>query len=54
MDRAAIGLGSVFMRLGARLNWHALFESLIEGYTEASMTRRQARAMKSAGVDTPL
>jgi predicted unusual protein kinase regulating ubiquinone biosynthesis (AarF/ABC1/UbiB family) len=54
MDRAAIGLGSVFMRLGARLNWHALFESLIDGFTEAAMARRQMRAMKSAGVSPPL
>lgn len=30
MDRVAVGLGSVFMHLDARLNWHRLFEELIE------------------------
>lgn len=27
MDRAAVGVGSVIMRLGAQQNWHQLFES---------------------------
>ena len=29
MDRAAIGLGSVFLRLRAELNWHRIFHELI-------------------------
>ena len=32
MDRAAIGLGAVFIHLRASLNWHRLFESLIEDF----------------------
>ncbi len=28
MDRAAVGVGSVIMRLGAEQNWHQLFESI--------------------------
>ena len=32
MDRAAIGLGSVFIHLRASINWHQLFESLIDGF----------------------
>lgn len=28
MDRAAVGLGAVFMRLKAELNWHQLFEEI--------------------------
>ena len=32
MDRAAIGLGSVFLHLGAEINWHRLFHELIEGF----------------------
>lgn len=28
MDRAAVGLGSVFMRLKAKLNWHDMFQDL--------------------------
>jgi predicted unusual protein kinase regulating ubiquinone biosynthesis (AarF/ABC1/UbiB family) len=31
IDRAAIGLGSVFMRLRATLNWHQLFEQILSG-----------------------
>ena len=30
MDRAAVGIGSVLMRLQAKQNWHRLFEEMIE------------------------
>ena len=30
MDRAAVGIGSVLMRLGAEQNWHKLFEEIID------------------------
>jgi hypothetical protein len=50
---AAIGLGSVFLHLKARINWHRLFHDLIEGYDEASLARRQARALKSAAITLP-
>jgi predicted unusual protein kinase regulating ubiquinone biosynthesis (AarF/ABC1/UbiB family) len=50
MDRSAIGLGSVFLRLGARLNWHRMFHELIEGFDEAELAARQAVALNSAGV----
>ena len=32
MDRAAIGLGSVFLHLRAEINWSRLFHGLIEGF----------------------
>ena len=32
MDRAAIGLGSVFMHLKAEINWHRLFHELIDDF----------------------
>ncbi len=32
MDRAAIGLGSVFMHLKAEVNWHQLFMGLIQDF----------------------
>jgi predicted unusual protein kinase regulating ubiquinone biosynthesis (AarF/ABC1/UbiB family) len=50
MDRSAIGLGSVFLRLGARLNWHRMFHELIEGFDEAELAARQAAALTEAGV----
>jgi predicted unusual protein kinase regulating ubiquinone biosynthesis (AarF/ABC1/UbiB family) len=30
MDRAAVGIGSVLMRLNAKQNWHRLFEEMIQ------------------------
>jgi len=50
MDRSAIGLGSVFLRLGARLNWHRMFYELIEGFDEVELAARQAAALAAAGV----
>ncbi len=50
MDRAAIGLGSVFLRLRARINWHRLFQDLIADYSEAGLTARQADALARAKV----
>ena len=50
MDRAAIGLGSVFMRLKVEINWHRLFHDLIEDFDDADLAKRQKQAMKAAGV----
>ncbi|MBV9776581.1 MAG: AarF/ABC1/UbiB kinase family protein [Acetobacteraceae bacterium] len=54
MDRSAIGLGGVFLRLGARLNWSRLFRDLIADFDEAALARRQAAALAEAGVPSPL
>jgi predicted unusual protein kinase regulating ubiquinone biosynthesis (AarF/ABC1/UbiB family) len=50
MDRAAIGLGSVFLRLGARLNWHRMFQDLVADFDETTLAERQAAALAEAGV----
>ena len=50
MDRAAIGLGSVFMHLKADINWHRQFHDLIDDFDEKKLARRQQAALKSAGV----
>ena len=50
MDRSAIGLGAVFMRLGAELNWCRLFQETVAGFDEAQLAARQAEALKIAGV----
>ena len=35
MDRTAVGIGSVLMRIGSEQNWHRIFEEIIEGiYTQ--------------------
>ena len=54
MDRSAIGLGSVFLRLGAELNWSRLFRDLIADFDEAELAKRQAAALAAAGVPPPL
>ena len=50
MDRAAIGLGSVFLHLKAEINWHRMFHDLIGGFDPAVLARRQAGALKGAGI----
>jgi predicted unusual protein kinase regulating ubiquinone biosynthesis (AarF/ABC1/UbiB family) len=50
MDRAAIGLGSVFWHLQAEINWHRLFHELIDDFDEAALAARQRAALDGAGV----
>ena len=50
MDRSAVGLGSVFLRLKAKLNWSRMFNELIAGFNEAELAERQAAALKEAKV----
>lgn len=50
MDRAAIGLGGVFLRLGAEINWHRLFHELIADFDAKALARRQAKALKDVGL----
>ena len=53
MDRAAIGLGGALIRLGARLNFHKLFEEEIANFDRAAVASRQRAAFKAAGVPLP-
>jgi predicted unusual protein kinase regulating ubiquinone biosynthesis (AarF/ABC1/UbiB family) len=53
MDRAAIGLGSVFLHLNAELNFYELFQQAIEGVDEAGIARRQSAALAEAGLPAP-
>ena len=50
MDRSAIGLGGVFLRLKARINWSRMFHELIEGFDSGVLAERQAAALAAAGV----
>ena len=50
MDRAAIGLGSVFMHLKAEINWYRLFHELITGFDVKVLDKRQKAALKEAGL----
>jgi len=50
MDRAAIGLGSVFTHLKAEVNWHRMFHDLIDDFDQKSVAKRQKEAFKQAGL----
>jgi predicted unusual protein kinase regulating ubiquinone biosynthesis (AarF/ABC1/UbiB family) len=54
MDRAAIGLGGALIRLGARLNFHKLFEEEIADFDVNDLAARQKKAFKIAGVPLPV
>ena len=51
VDRAAIGLGSVFMRINAEVNWHRLFHELIDGFDAKVLVKRQKKALKTVGLE---
>ena len=48
MDRAAIGLGSVFLHLDAEINWYRIFNSLIEGFKTDELSKRQKNVLKKS------
>ncbi|MEO1190859.1 MAG: AarF/ABC1/UbiB kinase family protein [Pseudomonadota bacterium] len=50
MDRAAIGLGSVFLHTAAEINWYRLFHDLISDFDEATLAKRQAEALDAVGL----
>ena len=53
MDRSAIGLGGVFLRLRAQLNWAKLYRELVEGFDAEAVAMRQQAALAEAGVPSP-
>lgn len=48
MDRAAVGIGSVIMRLNAEQNWHQLFEDLIADFSAGEVDQQQREAIEAA------
>ena len=52
MDRAAVGLGSVFMHLKAEVNWYRIFHDLVGNFNETTLTKRQQQAIKKSGLDS--
>ncbi len=53
MDRAAIGLGAVFLHLDAELNFYRLFNETIEDFNIDEVAARQMQAFNEAGVPLP-
>ena len=54
MDRAALGLGSVFMHLKAEVNWHRLFEGLIGDFDVETLRQQQKNMAEQAGLPSYL
>ncbi len=54
MDRAAIGLGGVFLHLDARQNWYHLFNETIEGFNLDDVAERQRSAFAATRVPLPV
>ena len=50
MDRAAIGLGAVFLHLRAELNFYRLFNEAIEHFSLEGVAKRQEGALAAAGL----
>ena len=53
MDRAAVGLGAVFLHLRSELNYHRLFEAEIESFSLDALAARQAEALDAVGLPRP-
>jgi predicted unusual protein kinase regulating ubiquinone biosynthesis (AarF/ABC1/UbiB family) len=53
MDRAAVGLGGVFLHLAAELNFYRLFNEVIEDFKLEDTARRQREAFAASGVPLP-
>jgi predicted unusual protein kinase regulating ubiquinone biosynthesis (AarF/ABC1/UbiB family) len=54
MDRAALGLGSVFIRLKAKVNWHNLFNELIADFEVGALAKRQEETLARFGLTPPV
>ena len=46
MDRAAVGLGAVFLHLAAELNFYRLFNEAIENFDLGQVAARQTAAIE--------
>ncbi|WP_419904068.1 ABC1 kinase family protein [Kiloniella sp.] len=51
MDRAAVGLGSVFMHLKAEINWHQLFHDLIGDFNHVELSKQQSSALEKCDLN---
>jgi predicted unusual protein kinase regulating ubiquinone biosynthesis (AarF/ABC1/UbiB family) len=54
MDRAAVGLGAVFLHLKAELNYHQLFENEIERFSLENLEQKQKEVLAASGLPNPV
>lgn len=53
MDRAALGLGSVFLHLKAEINWHRVFNELIADFDIDTLEARQTETLRKFKIPAP-
>jgi len=53
MDRAALGLGSVFLHLKAEVNWYQMFNELIADFDVQRLGDRQHKMISAFGLTVP-
>jgi predicted unusual protein kinase regulating ubiquinone biosynthesis (AarF/ABC1/UbiB family) len=54
MDRAALGLGSVFIHLNAEVNWYRLFNELIDGFDVEVLKTKQTKMLEKHSLSAAL
>lgn len=52
MDRAAIGLGGVFLHLSTKLNFYRLYNEALDGFTPEALAKRQNEVLGTVGLST--
>ncbi len=50
MDRAALGLGSVFLHLRSEVNWHKLFNEFIKDFDVKKVAQRQKKILEKLDI----
>lgn len=53
MDRAALGLGSVFIHLDAQMNWYKIFNELIQNFDVKALQKLQHETLTKFDIPTP-
>jgi hypothetical protein len=53
MDRAAIGLGAVFLHLSTEMNFYQIFNEVIQDFKLEEIEGRQREAFAACGVPLP-
>lgn len=52
MDRAALGLGSLFLHLKAEINWYQVFNELIADFDIEKLRKKQSDALKKFNIES--
>jgi hypothetical protein len=53
MDRAALGIGSICIRLQSEINWYRLFNEMIDGFDVDDVRARQNAILPKYSLKSP-